>query len=241
VAAREEPGRKGWRSERVLRRELESRHIPDGLVTLPGRGIEAVELELTRKSLPRYLDMFSRYVRWEAPSLNSGLYVAPEKTDLAHLFGTVLPAVVAMNEPWGPAGPGPEPLLAHDDRRAGRAAGLVDRLDPGEPNGRLPVIGAKGLADAGRGDARPARGLGGGGVGAALRRGADTTASPAWSRTADALHGHEQTWLGSAREVDEYHVSPDLIRQLAQRSSTLPGSTTSSLLRARTLTWLRGR
>jgi hypothetical protein len=30
------------------------------------------------------------------------------------------------------------------------------------------------------------------------------------------LHGHEQTGLGSAREVDEYHVSPNLIRQLPQ-------------------------
>jgi hypothetical protein len=30
------------------------------------------------------------------------------------------------------------------------------------------------------------------------------------------LLGHERTGLGSAREVDEYHVSPNLIRQLHQ-------------------------
>jgi len=94
-------GGKGWRAERLLRRELESRHIPDGLVTLPGQGTVAVELELTRKSLPRYLDIFSRYVRWEAPSLDLVLYVVPEKADLAHLFRTVLPAVLAKNDLWG--------------------------------------------------------------------------------------------------------------------------------------------
>ncbi len=35
-------------------------------------------------------------------------------------------------------------------------------------------------------------------------------------QTLAALLGHEPTGLGSAREVDEYHVSPNLIRQLPQ-------------------------
>ncbi len=35
-------------------------------------------------------------------------------------------------------------------------------------------------------------------------------------QTLAAIHGHDQTGLGSAREVDEYHVSPNLIRQLPQ-------------------------
>jgi hypothetical protein len=35
-------------------------------------------------------------------------------------------------------------------------------------------------------------------------------------QTLATIHGHEQTGLGSAREVDEYHVSPNLIRQLHQ-------------------------
>jgi hypothetical protein len=35
-------------------------------------------------------------------------------------------------------------------------------------------------------------------------------------QTLAALFGHERTGLGSAREVDEYHVSPNLIRQLPQ-------------------------
>jgi hypothetical protein len=98
-------GGTGWRSERVLRRELESRHIPDGLVTMPGRGTLAIELELTRKSLPRYLDIFSRYVRWTTPRLDRVLYVVPEKADLAHLFKAVLPAVLAKGDLWGVQAP----------------------------------------------------------------------------------------------------------------------------------------
>lgn len=35
-------------------------------------------------------------------------------------------------------------------------------------------------------------------------------------QTLAAIHGYEQTGLGSAREVDECHVSPNLIRQLHQ-------------------------
>jgi hypothetical protein len=35
-------------------------------------------------------------------------------------------------------------------------------------------------------------------------------------QTLAAMFGHERTGLGSAREVDEYHVSPNLIRQLPQ-------------------------
>ena len=35
-------------------------------------------------------------------------------------------------------------------------------------------------------------------------------------QTQQALFGHEPTGLGSAREVDEYRVSPNLIRQLAK-------------------------
>jgi hypothetical protein len=35
-------------------------------------------------------------------------------------------------------------------------------------------------------------------------------------QTLAALFGHERTGLGSAREVDEYHVSPNLIRKLPQ-------------------------
>lgn len=90
-----------WQSDRMLRRVLETRHVPDALVDLPGHGAVALELELTRKSLARYLGIFERYLRWTAPRLDLVLYVLGEKAELAHLFNGVLPAVLAKTELWG--------------------------------------------------------------------------------------------------------------------------------------------
>ncbi len=42
-------------------------------------------------------------------------------------------------------------------------------------------------------------------------------------QTLAALFGHERTGLGSAREVDEYHVSPNLIRQPSALAINGPG------------------
>jgi hypothetical protein len=89
-----------WQSERVLRREMGSRQIPDALVTLEQQSI-ALEVELTRKSTARYLGIFQRYLEWKAPRIDIVLYVVPAKGDLAHLFGVVLPAVLARSELWG--------------------------------------------------------------------------------------------------------------------------------------------
>jgi hypothetical protein len=61
----------------------------------------AIELELTRKSLARYVGIFERYVNWTTPRLDRVLYVLGEKADLAHLFKVVLPAVLASTELWG--------------------------------------------------------------------------------------------------------------------------------------------
>jgi hypothetical protein len=90
-----------WQSDRVLRRVLETRHVPDALVELVGHGAVALELELTRKSLARYLGIFERYLRWTAPRLDLVVYVLGEKAELAHLFNAVLPAVLAKTELWG--------------------------------------------------------------------------------------------------------------------------------------------
>ena len=90
-----------WQSDRVLRRVLETRHVPDALVDLAGHGTVALELELTRKSLARYLGIFERYLRWTAPRLDRVVYVLGEKAELAHLFNAVLPAVLAKTELWG--------------------------------------------------------------------------------------------------------------------------------------------
>jgi hypothetical protein len=88
-----------WRSERVLRRGVDSRQVPDALVELGGKSI-AVEVELTRKSTARYLGILQRYAA--APVLASDLvlYVVPAKADLAHLFGVVLPAALSAAELW---------------------------------------------------------------------------------------------------------------------------------------------
>jgi hypothetical protein len=88
-----------WQSDRVLRRLLERRHVPDALVDLGGATV-AIEVELTRKSLPRYVGIFERYVKWATPRLDRILYVVREKAELAHLFGTVLPAVLANADVW---------------------------------------------------------------------------------------------------------------------------------------------
>jgi hypothetical protein len=88
-----------WQSDRVLRRLLERRHVPDALVDL-GNATVAIEVELTRKSLPRYVGIFERYVKWATPRLDRVLYVVREKAELAHLFGTVLPAVLAKADVW---------------------------------------------------------------------------------------------------------------------------------------------
>ena len=94
-----------WQSERVLRRVLNTRHVPDALVDLAGQGTVAIELELTCKSLARYVGIFERYVNWTTPRLDRVLYVVREKADLAHVFRTVLPAVLASAELWGARSP----------------------------------------------------------------------------------------------------------------------------------------
>jgi hypothetical protein len=94
-----------WQSERVLRRLLQTRHVPDALVDLAGQGTVAIELELTRKSLARYVGIFERYVNWATPRLDRVLYVVPEKADLAHVFKVVLPAVLASTALWGARSP----------------------------------------------------------------------------------------------------------------------------------------
>jgi hypothetical protein len=93
-------GASKWRSERVLRAELNTRLVPDALVEIGGRNV-AVEAELTRKSLARYLAIFHRYLHWQEPSLSMVLYVVPNSLDLNHFFTVVLPAVVAKKELWG--------------------------------------------------------------------------------------------------------------------------------------------
>jgi hypothetical protein len=94
-----------WQSERVLRRVLQTRHVPDALVDVVGHGTVAIELELTRKSLARYVGIFERYVNWTTPRLDRVLYVVGEKADLAHLFKVVLPAVLASTGLWGARSP----------------------------------------------------------------------------------------------------------------------------------------
>lgn len=49
-------------------------------------------------------------------------------------------------------------------------------------------------------------------------------------QTLAAVYGHERTGLGSAREVDEYHVSPNLIRQLPQGHAVVHVNAPSALL-----------
>jgi hypothetical protein len=80
-----------WKSEREIRREVTGRHIPDAIVTMEGRSI-AVEVELTRKSLPRYLQIFEDYSQGSGVPLDHVLYVVPSAGDLEHMFGSVLPA-----------------------------------------------------------------------------------------------------------------------------------------------------
>ena len=94
-----------WQSERVLRRVLNTRHVPDALVDLDSQGTVAIELELTCKSLARYVGIFERYVNWTTPRLDRVLYVVREKADLAHLFKAVLPAVLASTALWGARSP----------------------------------------------------------------------------------------------------------------------------------------
>jgi hypothetical protein len=98
-------GGERWRSERELRRMLKTRLVPDALVDLGAHGTVAVEVELTRKSLSRYVRIFGRYVEWDSPRLDRVLYVVPEKSDLTHLFASVLPAVMAKVELWGAKSP----------------------------------------------------------------------------------------------------------------------------------------
>ncbi len=98
-------GGAGWQSERVLRRVLQTRHVPDAVVDLARQGTVAIELELTRKSLARYVGIFGRYVSWATPRLDRVLYVVGEKAELAHLFKVVLPAVLASPELWSARSP----------------------------------------------------------------------------------------------------------------------------------------
>ena len=89
-----------WTPERVLRRELDARHVPDAMVRL-GERVIALEVELTRKSQARYQAIFNEYVSWSATELNAVLYVVPGREELAHLFRSVLPAVLASEKVWG--------------------------------------------------------------------------------------------------------------------------------------------
>ncbi|MGB8932416.1 MAG: hypothetical protein WCC48_14330 [Anaeromyxobacteraceae bacterium] len=88
-----------WQAERVLRRELGLRNPPDAIATMGGRTI-AIELELTRKNLERYLAIIQRYLAWGDPRLDQILYVLPNKADLEHMFLKVLPAAVARTDLW---------------------------------------------------------------------------------------------------------------------------------------------
>lgn len=88
-----------WRAERVLRRELGSGHIPDALAMIGSRQV-AIEVELTRKSTPRYLSIFERYLAWRGPRLDAVLYVVPESSDLQQMFATVLPSALRKVELW---------------------------------------------------------------------------------------------------------------------------------------------
>jgi hypothetical protein len=89
-----------WKSERVLGVEMGARLVPDAMVELNSR-VLAIEVELTRKSVARYLAIFQRYLEWQGPKLEGVLYVVPDALQLAHFFGVVLPAVVAKKELWG--------------------------------------------------------------------------------------------------------------------------------------------
>jgi hypothetical protein len=88
-----------WTAERVLRRELNGKHVPDALVQLAGRSI-AIEVELTRKNKSRYRSIFGEYLSWERPHLDLVLYVVPSKDALETIFGSVLPALLADESLW---------------------------------------------------------------------------------------------------------------------------------------------
>lgn len=126
-----------WQADRVLRRVLETRHVPDALVDL-GSATVAIELELTRKSLPRYVGIFERYLKWTSPRLDRVLYVVREKVELAHLFRKVLPAVLAKPDLW--QGRSPDLSLFRFTTRAAlperRAWWTVST--PNAPTGREP-------------------------------------------------------------------------------------------------------
>lgn len=89
-----------WKPERVLRHLLGSRQMPDAIVEVNGLSI-AVEVELTRKSIDRYMRIIERYLGWTAPRLDNVLYVFPTRTDLEHAFRILLPAVLANTALWG--------------------------------------------------------------------------------------------------------------------------------------------
>lgn len=89
-----------WQPERVLRHLLGSRQMPDAIVEVKGLSI-AVEVELTRKSIDRYMRIIERYLGWAAPRLDYVLYVFPTRTDLEHAFRILLPAVLANSALWG--------------------------------------------------------------------------------------------------------------------------------------------
>jgi hypothetical protein len=93
-------GGKNWQSERVLCLALGSRQVPDAVVELGGRRI-ALEVELTKKSLARYVGIFERYLGWRSPRLDGVLYVVPDAGALSQIFSSVLPAVLEKRELWG--------------------------------------------------------------------------------------------------------------------------------------------
>jgi hypothetical protein len=89
----------GWQAERVLRRELGLRNPPDAIAHLGGQTI-AIEVELNRKNLERYLSIVQRYMGWADPKIDQVLYIVPTKVELEHMFRKVLPAAVAKVDLW---------------------------------------------------------------------------------------------------------------------------------------------
>ena len=88
----------GWLAERVLRRELGLRTPPDAIAHIGGQTI-AIEVELNRKNLERYLSIVQRYLSWADPDWTSPLRPA-RKAELEHMFGKVLPAALAKTDLW---------------------------------------------------------------------------------------------------------------------------------------------
>jgi hypothetical protein len=86
-----------WKSERVLRREFSSRHVPDALLKINGLNV-ALEVELTRKSTARYMSVLRWYLTWPGPRFDRVLYVLADRAALEHMFKVMLPTVLRQPE-----------------------------------------------------------------------------------------------------------------------------------------------